>query len=176
MGKFYSLAKDDFKKIGDLNISFSTKVADRVLRAHGQALHDIYILRNSVFKRIPDIVLWPKCHDDVVRIVTLANECNIVIIPFGGGTAVSGAVECPVNEQRPIISLDTSQMNKILWIDKSNLIACCESGILGQDLERELGKLGCYIENKEVHVNFRYNRKCQTDAIILVRKIMSENP
>ncbi|KAJ8913995.1 hypothetical protein NQ315_012018 [Exocentrus adspersus] len=35
---------------------------------------------------------------------------------------------------------------------------------------------GCSIENKEVHVNFPYNRKCQTDAIILVRKIMSENP
>ncbi|KAJ8913812.1 hypothetical protein NQ315_002718 [Exocentrus adspersus] len=35
---------------------------------------------------------------------------------------------------------------------------------------------GCYIKNKEVHVNFRYNRKCQTDAIILVRKIMPENP
>ncbi|KAJ8912152.1 hypothetical protein NQ315_006116 [Exocentrus adspersus] len=35
---------------------------------------------------------------------------------------------------------------------------------------------GCYIENNEVHVNFWYNRKCQTDAIILVKKIMSENP
>lgn len=78
----------------------------------------------------------------MVKIVNLANEYNIVVIPFGGGTAVSGAVECPVNEQRTIISLDTSQMNRILWLDKANLIACCESGIIGQDLERALGKLG----------------------------------
>ena len=33
-------------------------------------------------------------------------------------------------------------MNRILWIDKENLVVCCESGIIGQDLERELGKYG----------------------------------
>ncbi|KAJ8981180.1 hypothetical protein NQ317_017273, partial [Molorchus minor] len=133
---------DIFKKIISLKISYSTKVIDRVVRAHGQTLHDIYLLRTGVIKRIPDVVLWPKCHDDVVKIVGFANEFNIVVIPFGGGTAVSGATECPVEENRPIISLDTSQMNKILWLDRENLVACCESGIIGQDLERELGKFG----------------------------------
>lgn len=86
--------------------------------------------------------MWPKCHEDVVKLVSFATERDIVIIPFGGGTAVSGAVECPVNEPRTIISLDTSQMNSILWLDKENLVACCESGIVGQDLERELAHLG----------------------------------
>ncbi|EAT37625.1 AAEL010405-PA [Aedes aegypti] len=33
-------------------------------------------------------------------------------------------------------------MNRMLWIDKENLVACFESGIIGQDLERELRKLG----------------------------------
>lgn len=33
-------------------------------------------------------------------------------------------------------------MNRILWLDKVNLVACCESGIIGQDLERELNNLG----------------------------------
>lgn len=32
--------------------------------------------------------------------------------------------------------------NRILWIDDENLVVCCESGIIGQDLERELQKLG----------------------------------
>lgn len=112
------------------------------MRAHGHTLNDIYLLRNGTFERIPDVVVWPTCHDDVVRIVTFAADRNIAVIPFGGGTAVSGAVECPARETRTIISLDTSQMNKILWLDKENLVACCESGIIGQDLERELGKLG----------------------------------
>lgn len=47
---------------------------------------------------------------DVVSIVELVNQHNIVLIPFGGGTSVSGAVSCPVNEKRCIVSVDTSQM------------------------------------------------------------------
>lgn len=38
--------------------------------------------------------------------------------------------------------MDTSQMNRMLWIDKENLVACFESGVIGQDLEREVRKLG----------------------------------
>lgn len=51
---------------------------------------------------------------------------------------MSRGTACPVNERRTIMSLDTSQMNRLLWIDRENLLVCCESGIIGQDLEREL--------------------------------------
>lgn len=53
-------------------------------------------------------------HQDVISIVDLVNQHNVVIIPFGGGTSVSGAVSCPVNEKRCIVSVDTSQMVIIL--------------------------------------------------------------
>lgn len=38
--------------------------------------------------------------------------------------------------------VDTSQMNRMLWLDKQNMVVCFESGIFGQDLERELRQLG----------------------------------
>ncbi|XP_044253457.1 alkyldihydroxyacetonephosphate synthase [Tribolium madens] len=136
------ISPENLTKITNLGISYSLKGLDRLVRAHGQTLHDIYTLRTSFFERIPDIVVWPICHSDVVKLVQVADESDMVVIPFGGGTAVSGAVECPTGETRTIISLDTSQMNRILWIDRENLVACCESGIIGQDLERELRKLG----------------------------------
>lgn len=47
-------------------------------------------------------------------------------------------VTCPQNEKRSIAALDTSQMNRMLWLDRGNMTACFESGIIGQDLEREL--------------------------------------
>lgn len=125
-----------------MGISFSVDGLDRLIRARGQALHDIAAVKTGKLKRLPDVVLWPSCHEEVVEIVRLADRRDLVIIPYGGGTSVSGAVECPANELRPIISLDTSQMNEILWVDYENLVVCCEGGILGQDLERELGKLG----------------------------------
>uniref|UniRef100_A0A8C0ZKG4 Alkylglycerone-phosphate synthase n=1 Tax=Cyanistes caeruleus TaxID=156563 RepID=A0A8C0ZKG4_CYACU len=91
-------------------ISYSQDAEDRVFRAHGHCLHEIFVLREGMFKRIPDIVVWPVCHEDVVKIVELACKHNLCIIPFGGGTSVSSALECPEEEKRTIVSLDTSQM------------------------------------------------------------------
>ena len=41
-----------------------------------------------------------------------------------------------------IISLDTCMLNKILWVDEKNLTARIQSGINGQELERQLGERG----------------------------------
>ncbi|KAL2737842.1 alkyldihydroxyacetonephosphate synthase [Vespula squamosa] len=128
--------------INRLNIDHSLKGIDRLVRAHGHTLREIFVLRHGMFKRIPDIILWPKCHEDVVKIVKICAEYQAVCIPFGGGTSVSGAARCPTKERRTIISLDTTQMNQILWIDKENLIACAQAGIIGQDLERILRQQG----------------------------------
>ncbi|GJQ82270.1 hypothetical protein Trydic_g19468 [Trypoxylus dichotomus] len=136
-----NVPKELFDRLNQMDLSYSTDGLDRLMRAHGHTLHDIYVLRRSAFRRIPDIVIWPSCHEDVVKIVELACELNMVIIPFGGGTAVSGAIDCP-DDPRTIISLDTSQMNKILVLDRENLTITCESGIFGQDLERELRAFG----------------------------------
>lgn len=125
-----------------MNILYSTSGEDRLIRAHGQTLYDIHTLREGQFARIPDICVWPTCHEDVIKIVKFANDTNVVIIPFGGGTSVSGSITCPKYESRSICVLDTSQMNRMLWLDRQNLVACFECGIFGQDLERELRKMG----------------------------------
>lgn len=80
---------EDLKKA---NILYSLKGVDRLIRSHGQTLYEIHNLREGIIERIPDIVLWPKSHGDVVLIVNSANAHNVTIIPFGGGTSVSGSV------------------------------------------------------------------------------------
>lgn len=126
----------------EYQIEHSFDPQDRLFRAHGHTMHEIFILREGSFERLPDIVIWPKCHADVKNIVESAVRHNVVIIPFGGGTSVSGGVECPPNETRMILSLDTSQMNRILWVNQDNSTALVEAGIIGQDLEKELAKRG----------------------------------
>lgn len=130
---------EDLKRSG---ISFSDDPNDRLFRAHGHTLHEVFVLREGRFTRIPDVIVWPGSHSDVEKIVELAGKHNVVLIPFGGGTSVTGALECPANERRMIISLDTSQMGRILWLDEKNLTACCECGIIGQDLDRRLAEKG----------------------------------
>ena len=57
---------------------------------------------------------------------------------------MSGALECPPGEKRPVVSLDMTEMDRILWIDEENLTAHIEAGIIGQDLERQV-KLYDYV-------------------------------
>ncbi|XP_047995199.1 alkyldihydroxyacetonephosphate synthase [Leguminivora glycinivorella] len=120
----------------------SVEGMDRLIRAHGQTLSDMAQLRSHSLPRIPDAVVWPECHDHVVKIVALATRHQFVIIPFGGGTSVSGSITCPAREPRPIVALDTSEMNSILWIDRDQLLARVQTGIVGQDLEREMRARG----------------------------------
>ncbi|XP_053124277.1 alkyldihydroxyacetonephosphate synthase, peroxisomal isoform X2 [Hemicordylus capensis] len=134
-----STANEEFlQDLQAAKISYSQEAEARVFRAHGHCLHEIFLLREGIFKRVPDVVVWPDCHDDVVKIVEIACKHNVCIIPFGGGTSVSSALECPPDEKRTIVSLDTSQMNRIHWVDEKNLTAHVEAGIVGQDLERQV--------------------------------------
>ncbi|KAI8495543.1 hypothetical protein Bbelb_265150 [Branchiostoma belcheri] len=133
---------DFLKDVSELDISYSQDPLDREFHAHGHTLHEIFILREGTFKRVPDVVIWPSSHDEVVKIVRLATKHDVCIIPYGGGTTVSGALQCPEEETRMIVSLDMSQMNNILWLDEKNLTMCAEGGIIGQDLERELNLKG----------------------------------
>lgn len=127
---------------GSTKVDFSLEGIDRLVRCHGQTLNDIYSLWHHKFRRIPDVVVWPRCHDEVVQLVRLAHKHNVMLLPYGGGTSVSGAITCPQNERRMICVLDTSQMNRLLWLNKENLTVCFESGIVGQDLERVLREKG----------------------------------
>ncbi|CAI9735504.1 alkyldihydroxyacetonephosphate synthase, peroxisomal-like [Octopus vulgaris] len=101
----------DLRRTG---INYSDDCQDRLFRAHGHTLHEVFVLREGKFERIPDLVVWPSCHSDVVKIVELACQHKVMIIPFGGGTSVSGALECPASEKRVIISVDTSRMDMLL--------------------------------------------------------------
>lgn len=50
---------DDMSKEG---VSWSVEGEDRLIRCHGQTLHDIWTLRfdlNKTIPRIPDVVVWP---------------------------------------------------------------------------------------------------------------------
>eukprot|EP00795_Rhopilema_esculentum_P012578 gene12578-3277_t len=130
----------DAAKRNDILISMEAE--ERIVHGHGHTLHEIFALRHGKLQRIPDAVIWPKCHEEVVKVVQLASQYNVCLIPFGGGTSVSGAVQCPEDEARMIVSVDMTNMDKILWVDDENLTAHIEAGIIGQDLERKLEKQG----------------------------------
>uniref|UniRef100_A0A915HUR8 Alkylglycerone-phosphate synthase n=1 Tax=Romanomermis culicivorax TaxID=13658 RepID=A0A915HUR8_ROMCU len=69
------------------NIAHSSDGLKRVHRSHGHTVEDMIKLRlGTCESRIPDLVVWPTCHEDVIKIVRAANEFDVVIIPIGGFT------------------------------------------------------------------------------------------
>jgi alkyldihydroxyacetonephosphate synthase len=54
-----------------------------------------------------------------------------VIVPYGGGTNVTQALLLNPKEKRMIVSMDMSRMNRIKWVDKVNMLASIEAGIIG---------------------------------------------
>lgn len=83
-----------------------------------------------------------ESHDEVVQLVELSRQQAAALIPFGGGTSVTGALLCPADEPRTIVSCDTSQMASLLSLCTINLTARVQAGIIGQDLERVLNASG----------------------------------
>jgi alkyldihydroxyacetonephosphate synthase len=113
---------------------------DRLAHSHGQlSVDEVYqLLYDRPPERIADVVLYPETEEQVQQIVQLANEHQVMVVPFGGGTNVSGALALPGGEQRIIASVDMRRLDKILWIDEDNLQASIQAGISGLAMEREL--------------------------------------
>jgi alkyldihydroxyacetonephosphate synthase len=128
---------------------------DRLFHSHGHTLNEIFWLRHKHLERIVDAVVYTKSHEEVEEIVKLANQYNVVIIPFGGGTSVTNALSCPKNEERMIISLDLSRMNKIKWIDRKSMTICVEAGMIGSHLEAKLSTLGLTVGHEPVTKFFK---------------------
>ncbi len=78
----------------------------------------------------------------------------MVLIPFGGGTNVTQSLMMTGEEKRTIVSVDMTRMNKIKWVDKNNMMACIEAGIIGKDMEKELSKYGVMCGHEPDSVEF----------------------
>jgi len=117
-------------------------VHDRVVHAYGKGLRDLVRIRCGDMGRLPDLVVYPGAENEVAGIVKVALAANTVVIPFGGGTNISGSLEAPRSERRPVISVDMARMSSVLEIDDIARLARIQTGALGPDIERHLNERG----------------------------------
>ncbi len=89
---------------------------------------------------LPDVLVQPKNHDEVVAIVKLCAKHNIPLTPRGGGTGKSGGA-VPV---RGGLVMGFERMNHILETDPKNLTARVEPGVILGDLQEQVDTLGLY--------------------------------
>ncbi len=97
-------------------------------------MKELYFLRTSKLERTADYVVYITCHEQAEYLIECAKKHNVVLIPFGGGTNVTESLLLDPKETRAIVSVDTTRMNKVKWVDKNNMMACIEAGIIGKDM------------------------------------------
>ena len=115
---------------------------DRVVHGRGKSLRDLILQRRGEFPRLPDAVVRPADEDGVEAVVLAAVEHDAVVIPFGGGSSISGSLEAPEDELRPVISLDLGRLDRLVGIDAPSRLARVQAGVFGPSLERQLAARG----------------------------------
>jgi len=115
---------------------------DRVVHGRGKSLTDLIRQRRGDLGRPPDAVVRPGSEDEVAAVVAAALEHDAVVIPFGGGSSISGSLQADEAETRPVISLHMGRLDRVLAVDPISQLARVEAGVFGPDLERQLEAQG----------------------------------
>ena len=134
---------------------YSVDSVDRLLHSHGQTTsEEVYkILYGQIDKAI-DMVFYAESDEEVIELIRLAEDHDICLVPFGGGTSVSSALKLPKSENRMIVAIDTRRMDKIEWVNTEDGRACVQAGITGSKLEEELRNQGYMVGHEPDSIEF----------------------
>ncbi|ORE94815.1 FAD-linked oxidase C-terminal domain-containing protein [Aurantimonas sp. 22II-16-19i] len=121
--------------VARLKESFGERVAtgEDVRRAHA---HTMTYIPNQA----PDAVVFAQSEEEVQRIVAICAENEAPIIPFGVGSSLEGHVNAPEGG----ISLDLSQMDKVLAVHAEDLDCIVEPGVTREALNAHLRDTGLF--------------------------------
>ncbi|MEW6076785.1 MAG: FAD-linked oxidase C-terminal domain-containing protein [Thermodesulfobacteriota bacterium] len=88
----------------------------------------------------PDAVVFPASAEEISRILELACREKFIIVPRGSGSGMTGG-SLAVNGG---VVLVTSRLNRILDIDRDNLVARVEPGVITGDFHAAVERLGLF--------------------------------
>jgi len=94
----------------------------------------------NLWSHKPDVVVLPVDAAQISEVLKFANENGIPVTPRGGGTNVSGG-SIPIKGG---IVLVTTRMDRIIEINKNNLNATVEPGVILQDFNNALAREGLF--------------------------------
>jgi len=91
-------------------------------------------------KNMPEVVVQPNTKEQVSKILKLATEHRIPVVPRGSGSGLAGGALAIYGG----IVVDMTRFDKILNINIGNNIVEVESGVICDNLNRELSKYGYF--------------------------------
>jgi len=107
----------------------STSQAVRDHHSHGESWHD---------PSPPDAVAFPQTTDEVAKIVAACARARVPVIPFGIGSSLEGHV----NAVHGGITIDLTQMTRVLRLSVEDLDVTVEAGLTHRKLNDHLKNTG----------------------------------
>ena len=120
--------------------------AIRALRTRGKSTPDLLKARAGDLSDAPDVVVRPGRPGPDRGAPRVAVAHNLAVVPFGGGTSVTGGlVVAPRDGASPyagVVSLDLVRMKALVAVDKDSMTATLEPGLRGPEAEALLAEHG----------------------------------
>jgi len=117
----------------------------RTLRTRGKSTPDLLRARSGDLADAPDVVVRPASTSEVEQVLAFAVEHGLAVVPFGGGTCVTGGLVANRGGAAGVVSLDLCRMKQLLAVDKISMTATLQPGLRGPAAEALLAAEGLTI-------------------------------
>lgn len=115
----------------------------RISRSAGKSTRELLALRRGEVRHAPDVVAFPRNRAEIVALLEWADQRRLAVVPFGGGTSVTGGVEPVVGDGfEGVLTIDMTAMGRLLEIDDVSRLVRAEAGILTPALDAALKPRG----------------------------------
>lgn len=116
--------------------------ATRRLRTRGKSTPDLLRARRGDESDAPDAVVRPGSHAEVAGLIAWAVDNHVALVPFGGGTSVTGGLVARREGYAAVVSLDLLRMDQLLEVDPVSGTARLQPGMRGPQAEAALAGHG----------------------------------
>jgi len=115
---------------------------DRIVHARGQGLTDLLRLRSGTVPAAPDAIVRPRDDAEVEAILKACAAEGVRVIPWGGGTSVTGGVNV-IPSYVPVVTLDLERLSGLVAFDEVSGLAEFGAGTMGPEIEAALAARQC---------------------------------
>ena len=124
-------------ELGDLGVDVSSDPVDCLTHARGQGLVDVLRIRGGLVPALPDGVCRPRDAEEVAAVLARCSQRGIRVIPWGGGTSVTGGVNVLAGDA-PVMTLDLERLAGLTALDQRSGLATFGPGTRGPAVEAAL--------------------------------------
>ncbi len=124
------------------NAAVLTDALTRRQRTRGKSTPDLLRARRGDLADAPDAVVRPRSADEVAAVLAWAVEHRVAVVPFGGGTCVTGGLAARRDGYAGMVSLDLIHLDQLLSVDEVSMTAVLQPGMRGPAVEAALAAHG----------------------------------